>query len=367
MYIHGNETFIFRSIMASIKNHEWCCKEEEKKRNGIYKFKYVTWYVLLLFLSPRKKVCSKKFVCALTPVNEKRIKDYADENEYYKFARLNSSLHEIKNNRSVFSPYTLLQRIKITIKGCLFFIRSRKELKGYIHFALEYYAIANFVMEEKPEEIITPGMYDRYSTFISYLGYSLGIKLIGIQDGAAVDIQIPMKIYCDKMYCFDKFEENIIKTFFINSNCEFIFTGFKSTLCWKKYSKKSKKLVAIASQDWFTNKTLQLIEVIMSFGPIEQCDFLVFPHYRESVKSYEKICKKYPRLIVCPKERFCNVDLLITFYSTIVYDFWSVNSELKVLCLHIPGYEPGYYSRPNVIVVEEFEDIIHTLKKYKIF
>ncbi|WP_367566863.1 hypothetical protein [Lacrimispora sp.] len=361
------EKTIVEAIKSSVKNHEWCCSGRYNKRNLLYKVKYISWYILLIFLSPYKTVTSSKFVCAFTPVNEKRLIKYCDDNEYYTFAKLNASIRQLVRNRSVLSPYSRLKRIYISFNGLVFFLIHRKELHGYLHFTLEYYAIAYYIRDKLPKEIIMPGMYDRYCTLLSYLGHGLGICLIGVQDGAAVDIQVPVKVYCDKMYAFDEFEGEIIKSFIKNSDCRFVWSGFSSMINWSIYPKRDKKIIAIASQDWFTNKTLELIEVIMSRINTDRYEVIVYPHYREDAKQYNEVCKKYPSIILESQLRYSNIDLLITFYSTIVYDFWSVNKNLNVLCLRLKGYEPGYYMRPNVYVAESYKELIEYLKMPKIW
>lgn len=89
---------------------------------------------------------------------------------------------------------------------------------------------------------------------------------------------------------------------------------------------------------------------------------IAFPHYREKERQYRNIKKEHPELLIETNDRYSNIDLLITFYSTIVYDFWSVNPKLNVKCLRIPGYEPGYYGRSNVEVYDEVYRLVGSIK-----
>ncbi len=349
------------AICASIDNQEWMNRNNKKSNARMYKIKYILWYLLLTLMSPRKKVTSKKFVGTMTPVNEKRLKPFSDNAEYYMFAKLNSSIKQIRTNRSVLSPYSFKERISILIAAVKFYIDNYSELKGYLHFTFEYYSIAYWMIDFMPDVIITPGMYDRYCTFMSYLGYQMSIKLIGVQDGAAIDISVPRKIYVDEMYAFDDFEVNIIKSFVNNDSCKFITTGFTSTIDWKVFPKKKNKIVAIASQDWFTQKTIELIDAVMSKNGSTNYTFILYPHYRENAQLFENIQSKYPHLIISQRDRHKNIDVLITFYSTIVYDFWSVNEKLPIMCWHIQGYDPGYYKRENVHVFDDVHALAECL------
>ena len=357
-----NEKQLLEAFLASIANHEKCSSGEEKKRGFGYKCKYLMWYLLLIFFSPRKEVTYDTFAACMTPVNERRIRDFSGLRELYRFAKLNSSFSTIKRNISVLSSYSLIHRVGILKSGIGFYIRYKKELRGYIHFILEYYSIATFLNDYHFDKYITSGMYDRYCTLFSYLGRMNGARLIGVQDGAAVNIDVPAKVYCDEMNCFDEFESNILRKFIKNSDCKYIYTGFKSILTWSDFKRSGKKVLAIASQDWFTSKTIELIEEMMKSDIPDFWDVIVFPHYRETEEPYKQVREKYPSLIIEHKNRYRNMDLLITFYSTIVYDFWSVNKELEVFCLRIPGYIPGYYDRSNVHVFDAPHDLVEWVR-----
>ena len=358
-----NREELVRAIEASILNHEHCRSKEEKHGGLLYKIKYIVWYMLLILISPYKESKSDKFVCCFTPVNRMRMKSYADEEEVYFFGQQNSSLNTMKVNRSFFSDCKFNRRCRIATSGFVFFLRNRQRLKGNLHFVLEYYSIYKFLIDHPINKIVTPGMYDRYCTFISYIGHSLHIKLIGVQDGAAININVPKKIYCNEMYAFDKYEAEIIRGFIRNENCKFIYTGFSSIINWDMYPKTEKRIIAIASQDWFTSRTINLIDELMSIIDKKKFLVIVFPHYRESLDDYNDLKKRHPYLIVEPIKRYKNIDLLITFYSTIVYDFWSVNERLDVVCLRIQGYEPSYYTRPNVNVISYPKQIVEYLNK----
>ena len=356
-----NESILIEAFTASILNYERCSVSDNKKRGIIYKIKYIIWFILLVLLSPKYKDNSDGFVACMTPINERRMKQFRPTKELYRFAKLNASVSAIKRNISVVSGYTYTQRLRIVFDSITFYLNNRNSLKGYLHFTLEYYAIAKFLNDHRFKEYITPGMYERYCTLFSYLGKIYGAKIIGVQDGAAVDIGVPAKLYCDEMFVFDEYEAAIIKKFIKNDDCKFRFTGFESVLTWHHLKKRNKKVLAIASQDWFTQKTLELINGIMSSPVAKVWDVVIFPHYRESMESYEKAILLYPNLIVEPEKRFDNVDLLVTFYSTIVYDFWAINNELTVFCLQIPGYEPGYYGRKNVKVFSGIDSLAQAI------
>lgn len=355
------EKILCEAMRASITNHEKCLETNGSKGFG-YKFKYLIWFVLLLIVSPQKEVVGDRAIFVMSPLSEKRLKDFCKTEDVYSFGKLNSKLNDMKVKRSTISPFKKAERVKLFFRGVGYYLRHRAELSGYLHYVMEYYSIGEFLIKFSPKEVVTPGMYERYSTLISYLAHGFGIKIIGVQDGAAVDIGVPYKLYCDKMYAFDEFEADTIKKFMLNENCEFILTGFISYLKWDKYP-KTKKLIAIASQDWFTDKTKELVRAIANNIDFNKYEIIIYPHYRETLSQYNDIVHEFPQIKIITGVRHSNIDLLITFYSTIVYDFWSVNKDLPVICLHIDGYEANYYRRKNVYVTESIEEISRILSE----
>lgn len=350
--------FFLKATMSSIESDKFCCTQSRRRKGLFYKFKYNIWIVLLILMSPHKKNMTKKFICIGTPVNEKRFFYYIKKcDEYFKVANLNKTISDIKKNYSVLSPYDLKTRVELYIKAVFYYFFNRKNLKGYFHYMAEYYFIANYLINKSVTEIYTCVFPERYTTYLSQMAKYFKIKIIGIQDGPAVNFNPLNMLYFSEIYVFDEYEKNIIKKFIENKNCKFIYTGFVSFLEWDIFDKKEKKLIAIASQDWFTEKTIEIVDRLAEDLHWEQYQIVIFPHYREDIKQYKELCEKYPQLIIKVGSRYKNIDLLITYFSTIVYDFWSINKDLQVICLQIKGYEPSFYSRENVCVIPDINII----------
>lgn len=357
----ADNQILINAIKASIENHQWCNQHEERKRDFLYRFKYMVWYLLLLLASPHNDDDPDKMVCAMTPVNEKCLKEYAGGCKIIRLARLNDSFCKIRKNYSVLTPYSIWQRCHILKDAISFYLHYKNLIRGYLHFTLEYYSIARYILEQKISRIIFPCMYDRYSTFLSYIAREYHIVSIGVQDGAAIDIHVPHKVYCTRMYCFDEHEEKIIRHFISNSDCEYVHIGFKSMINWCDFDKKGKFTIGVASQDWHTSKTMELLDDLLCNCDTCHCTIIVFPHYRENETQYEPLKMKYPELVVKTGDRYRNIDLLVTFYSTIVYDYLAENSALNVKCLKIDGYCPGYYERNNVTVYSDIKSLVNSV------
>lgn len=356
------DKIIVRAIWAATENDEYCTQCNNVKKGFIYRLKYFTWFCLLTVLSPLKFVDTDLLVCATTKLNQKSFAQYINSDKIFKFGQINNSIQNIKKNVSVFSLYKYNQRIKIFLFGLRFAVKNKLVFTRCFPSCLEYFAIAYYLIDNNTKKIVVNGIYERYCTLLSALGKDLNIKVIGIQDGAAIDIGVPKKIYIDVMYVFDEFEEKIIRQYIANKNCKYVYMGFKSNLEWMKFDKTKKYLIGVASQDWFTDKTIDILYNLMNELDSNVYQVVVFPHYRETEEQYNKVKEKYPDLIVKTGSRYSNIDLLITFYSTIVYDFWSVNKNLPIFCLHISGYEPAYFARKNVFVFDSIKKLINSIR-----
>lgn len=353
-----NEEQLVQAIICSNENYCFQLQNSMTKKSRYYSLKYFCWLAILVFFSPRFKTLSKRFITMINPISIKRIQRFYPNEEYYYFARLNSSFRKVRANRSVLSSYSRIKRLSIFFSAVMFCLRHNDELKGFFHFSIEYYFIAKYLNDHDIEEIVFQGIYDRYNTLFSYFGECMKIPVIGIQDGACVFCDIPQKIYCSKMYCFDEFEEQQFKKYIKNQDCDFEYVGYESIIKWEEYN-TDKKIIGIASQDWFTEKTINLIDAIARHPQSSAYTIIVFPHYREDYSMYKNVITQYPQIVLEPKKRYSNVDILITFYSTIVYDFMTINNSIKTICLYIPGFMPAYYQKDSVVVCESINEVLN--------
>lgn len=163
------EDILLDSIIASIENFKWCCKNEERKRSFLYRIEYFIWFILLIFFTPHKESKSTRMVCAMTHVNEEIIMRVTENDVCFRFAKLNATLRSTKVSYSVLSPYTLIERIGILNNAIRFFFRYHSKLEGYLHFVLEYYSITTYIDENNMRTIYSNCTYDRYNTFLAIM------------------------------------------------------------------------------------------------------------------------------------------------------------------------------------------------------
>lgn len=353
---------IYNAICKSIKNGNFLDNAQHQNSKGIvYKIKYLVWYILLIFFSPRLKGTQNIMVCAINPVGEKKLLPYSSDSNLFRFAKLNDSLNKIRKNRSVLSTYNIHERLLITKKAIQVY-KSYDKLHGYLPYVLEYYAICYYMIDKKVKSLYCQGTCERYGTLLSTIAEKYHIYVVAVQDGACVVTNIPEKIFCNEVKCFDEYEASQFKKINKNEKCVYEYIGFSSNIKWSRLGIE-KKIVALASQDWHTNLTKKLARKIMYELKRYNVEVVLFPHYREDVRIYDNLKNEWPNLIISRSERYSNVDILVTFYSSIVYDFLSIKPSLNIVCLQIPGYTPAYYNRENVRVCKKIDEVILELRQ----
>lgn len=84
--------------------------------------------------------------------------------------------------------------------------------------------------------------------------------------------------------------------------------------------KRYKAIIAISSQDKHLWNTMELINYLVP-NMDESILWVVYPHYREYIGLLSIYIPQCRNLVISKIERHKNIGILITFYSTIVYDF----------------------------------------------
>lgn len=350
-----NNSIFFGSVLAASENAAFYRSKDGKNKSAIYQIKYFCWVLALILMSPHKEIKGDETVWVFSKIAEKRISSYIGNAAVFRLGLYNSSIRNLHTNISVISPYSPILRIKLAVLGVRLFCKDN--LGCNLGEYLEYFFIVNYLFNHQINHVYLNHACERYNTLITHVCFELGIEIILIQDGAAIGLNFPNKLFANKAYVFDLFEEKILRKYVSNKDCKFKHIGFCSTINWKTFSKsRNIKLIAIASQDWHTSQTNILVKELLKVIEGSNTLLIVYPHYRESRKDFAAF-NSCDNVLIEPHSRYKNIDILITFYSTIVYDYWSVNPDLEVLCQRIHGYTPAYYYRNNVKVFNSASDL----------
>lgn len=347
----------------SYENQLYIYGIEKFKQSKFYCLKHLLWLIAVLFISPLVNSTLNTIYVCYSELHMK-IFNCTAEDTVICCGKYLSTFKDIRKRKSFYSIWRLNSRIINTIKSILFYFKNRDLLSLPFTYVIEYYIIYLFICEAGVEKIVCGGNFDRYATFLSLIIGKKGNEFIGIQHGIIALESIPNKVYFSEYNAIDNNE--IFKMMKLNNNndCRYCVTGFHSNIEWDILENNNKKVIAIASQDRHIDMTLSMIHYIYKMIDLRNYQIVVYPHYREDYNKYRAIKDQCPELLIFQTKRHRNIDILITFYSTIVYDFWSINQSIQVLCKKIEGFSPSYYDADNVRVfdtVENMIDYINTL------
>lgn len=354
-----NKDKFLQAINASYENQQYLLRKEQVEFGLKEILVHFVWLCILIFLSPHKSDRYRKIYMVYSERHIKALNCY-DVKEVFSLGKCLSDMQSIRTQTSCFSPFGRLERVKILFKASVFFLKNRKKIETPYTYLLEYYSIDVFLDYEHPEVVYCAGHFDRYMTVLSYLLDYKEIKLIGSQHGILANVDIPNKIIFYRFDAYDEHEAKRAKKFIKNDDCIIRIKGFTSDLEWI-HNKKQKVIVAVASQDRHVAVTKQLLKLMMQSLDLNKVEVIVYPHYREKSDEYRDLKQDYVDLKFLNKQRYSNIDILVTFYSTIVYDYFAINPSIKVVCFALPGFEVEYYERDNVHVYKNMQDFIEGL------
>lgn len=345
---------------TGIKNNDCYIEKHNFSKEKFFRFKYLCWFILLLILSPRDDISSKEIYLLYGKLHEKIFSDVNENKKVYLGLSL-KKFNEIRKKRSIISHLSFLERVAVYYKS----ITSAKNNNiphKKLHYWMDYYLIQNFIYTFNPKQVIVAGHFDKYTTWISYICYeNKRIEMNISQHGAVESIELPYKIYCDKFFIFNSSEEMFIKKYIVmNSNCNFIVKGFTSFLKFKKYKKSNRKVIAIGSQDLYTDKTIKVTKYLLEAFE-KSIEILIYVHYREDTKKLINEFKNNENVKIFTNERHDNIDILITYFSTIVYDYLSLENDIKIVCIPPDNIDISFFYNDKVTLVlrkEELREII---------
>ena len=335
--------------------------------NNVYKkksfyIKYLFWILALIVCSKRHDSKSKDgyFI-----YNDLQNKIYYDTSDNYKTFHGDSikKISDISKKNTIVSYLTFKEKIITLFKSIASFSRV-KISKKYLAYWIDFNFIYKFLKKNSFSNMNVAGHFDRYATWMSLLCEAEGINYRVKQHGAICKLDMPNRIYCNELTSFNNCEIELFKSYIIkNKDCVYKEVPFKSKLTFKEIEKQEGIVyIGIASQDAVTEHTIELIEKINKNVKFK-VNILLYPHYRESISQFEGI-RKFENVEIYTDFKHKNVDMLITFFSTIVYDFLIYNPKINVVCLPPKDIEMGFFQLSNVEVRYSDEDLIEYINLY---
>jgi hypothetical protein len=351
------------NFMQGVNNKEYLERKYNVSKGKKYIFMHISWLFLLFLFSPHKKNSGVRSTCVKYNKLDDHILDEVKCDDTLYLGNFIKKFQDIKKRNTIFSLYNFPNRVNNIVNSLIVFKRAKISPK-YIGLWIEYYFMNLYLEKVNPKEVICAGHFDRYATWCSYICETYSIKYTIYQHGVITREDLPSKIFCSEFFLFNDQEKEFAKDIIMNPEiCSFKTKDFKSQLTFANKSVCSHFVIAVASQDLHTNLTIDIIEYIAKRFNNCNVHIYVYPHYRENVNRYVELQHFYDNIEVYQDERHTNVNLLITFYSTIVYDFLSVNDQIDVICYKIPNIEVSYYNYHDVSLVDSFEGLYQEISK----
>lgn len=350
------------AIKKSIDNQMAYTNFKDQKAVAIYCIKQVLWMLCLCLFSKYKRY-TQQTVCFVCTIHQEKMMNKKGFHELICLGKSNCRLSELKKKHSYFSCYKFHERIKLLFAAAKYVCKHRRQIE-IISVGMEYFVLNDFIKQNKPIKICMAGHFDRYTTFLSYISYYSGYQYELFQHGIIASSQIPQKIFCTKFHVFDEIEMEKIKAFILNMDCVFEIDKFISTFEWSMFSKiPNRKIICFASQDKHTKTSIIIIRKLLKIIENTDCILIIYPHYAEKENAYREF-RKNAQIVVEKEKRYKNVDCLITFYSSLAYDYFSINDEIPVFCYRICGYEASFYSKSNVYVINDMKTLCRKVKLF---
>lgn len=350
------------AIKKSIDNQMAYTDFKDRKAIVIYSIKQVLWILCLCLFSKYERYTQQiiYFVCT---TNQEKMMNKKGYHKLVCLGKSNCKLSALKKKHSYFICYKFHERIGILIKAIKYVCKYRRQIK-IISAGMEYFLLNDFIKRNNPIKICMAGHFDRYTTILSYISYYSGYQYELYQHGIIASVQVPQKIYCTRFHVFDEIEMQKVKAFILNMDCIFEFDKFIPTFEWSIFSKKqNKKIICFASQDKHTKISIILIRELLKIIKNTDCILIIYPHYAEKKNAYREF-RKNSQTVVEKEKRYKNVDCLITFYSSLAYDYFSINDSIPVFCYKICGYDASYYLKSNVCVINNMNTLCKRVESF---
>jgi hypothetical protein len=348
-------------FISGIENHEYYnAKHNKKTGNELFgEVKYFAWIIYILLFSPYYKITNKKIYIIYSRIHEKILENSRDSENSVYIGRILSNPKVVFNKNSYFSTFGTKERIELFVNSFFWQVRNNVNIKYFAH-GMDFFILYSFIKRMNLNEIVISGHFDRYATWLSLICKKEKISITISQHGALERINLPHKINANTVICFNTNEEEFFKKYILNNDkCIFVNKGFISSLKFYDYEKNDKIVIGIASQDLYTFETLKIVRYLNDkyFSMIK---IVIYPHPREDKNIFSEF-RKQKNIEIETECRYRNIDILFTFFSSLVYDYLKFES-VKIICYPPKEIEMSFFNNKRVTVIKKIEEIDEFLK-----
>ncbi|AOM76920.1 hypothetical protein [Pedobacter steynii] len=342
------EKSLVTSYKKGIDNQEYIYSIVDVKRNLVFEIKRNCLVFFFFLFSRRNKSLDRNKFKIINGAHQNRILSEAEGTPVL----IGSSLVNISKTTlsgSLFSFFSLREISGLFFSSLSLYIKANR--RGFPADALEFTAIQKMFRKFSPVSIEISGHFDRYSTWIGYLAEAYNSNLTISQHGCVASEALPYKIPCTSLKAFNEDEARCFEQYIIEKRNGFLLTikGLYSAVKFVKFDNQSnQKLIAIPTGvDHLKEGMVEVIKGIRK----SDANAIIFLYIHPTGDLNNFAALKQYDVVFCRKERYENIDILITYFSSLVYDYQSIGFKGRIICFQDDqtiNRIPAMFSNENV-------------------
>lgn len=303
------------------------------KHGSTYKLKQVLLFFLLFFKLLLSKLFIRKKIVNQNPdilidweiketqarIHEFICKFNKNTLETFKYNKKKFNVEQIK----LFSHISLPDIFKTTFL-------LKKKLNGDFAVSSNFFEKFCFTVDYKILEHLTSyanlnvytfGQIDREATILSFICSNKNLRLNILQHGIVVDFGkefVKLKVQ-GFYYLFDFLKTNFLHALEITKPTNMYHFPKTGNLPYI-FESKGKKIIAYATSPATSQQDKKNIEQILEYIKNKKYCLIIYPHPLDSKKQYE-----YLGVPIYAEKRFSNVDLFMSMFSTLGFEYMEIN------------------------------------------
>lgn len=308
------------------------------------------FYFLLCLLSRRQVLGKRLFL--INGMAEKGRKRPNAEHERIYARRFSSKIADLIKETSIVTPLSRIERFVVIIKAMLNAPRDRRLLGRWIEFNL----LKATMQSVEISEVASFGHYDELTYWLSELCRISNISYKMYQHGIVKkSISIPNKVYCQEIHVYNNYSKEVFREKIIrNSDCIYSIDGFETSIVFRCLEKEQgKKYIGIIDQtfpEWLEFVASSVLEISGYVAVI-----MLHP------LNNEFIYRKKKNDVIITKEKYENLDCIISDYSTLILDYIFSGYNKPIICTNKEAIDT-IFKEYDLLYVKK-EDLKYNLRQ----
>lgn len=342
---------IISAYQKAIENNNYFEKETPFRK----RVKIFLYYIVIILLNDYRPYNCQRVHVINGKMELKFIKSEEYRPIYYGIFKENS-LCGVRRTYTFVSNNKKIERIKLLLKA----IRSyNRAYGGNLAYWIDFCFLNNFILSSGVKILLSNGHYDRLTSASSFLCETYGIQFYIQQHGLIGWKQdIPCKIYCDKLYAYDKLEIEKFKEKVIgNKNCIYRKRNINNVIFLK--SPKTGFTIGVIEQP--LKEMRDIIEIILESNPTGR--IIVMLHPLSRIEVYKEFTGN-KNIEFLHDKREWNLDIMVSSPSTLAYEYLQNGFQMPVFFVDINCIMEDFKGRyDNLIYIDNLQLLRKELRK----